>query len=228
MGARKANAAPGPVRRIAQGAPRRFGERRCWTGRPVLVGAPSGPETPRPLPFQTRSAAMTDAAPTPDTAADANTAPQGEPAGPGFRILAQFVKDLSFENPKAPDSLRIEGKPAIDLGVEMNAQGRKDGLFEVELRLTVKASTDAMTVFNVELVYGGLFALSGVAEQDIEPLLLIECPRYLFPFAREIIARATSDGGFYPPFMLDPIDFAGIYMARQQQIARGPAETAQA
>ena len=130
---------------------------------------------------------MTDATPP----ADANNAApteNGAPAGPGFRILAQYVKDMSFENPKAPDSLRVEGKPAIDLGVEMNAQGRKDGLFEVELRLTVKASTDAMTVFNIELLYGGLFALSGVAEQDIEPMLLIECPRYLFPFAREIIS----------------------------------------
>lgn len=170
---------------------------------------------------------MTDAA----TPADANATPAtgGQPpAGPGFRIVAQYVKDLSFENPKAPDSLRVDGKPAIDLGVEMNAQGRKDGLFEVDLRLTVKASTETMTVFNIELLYGGLFALQGVAEQDIEPLLLIECPRYLFPFAREIIARATSDGGFYPPFMLDPIDFAGIYVARQQQIARAPAETGQA
>ena len=172
---------------------------------------------------------MTDAAPPSDanTAAPADGAQPGPP-GPGFRIVAQYVKDLSFENPRAPDSLRVEGKPAIDMGVEMNAQGRPDGLFEVDLRLTIKATTDAITVFNIELLYGGLFALQGVAEQDIEPLLLIECPRYLFPFAREIISRATSDGGFYPPFMLDPIDFAGIYVARQQQIARGPAETGQA
>ena len=172
---------------------------------------------------------MTDAAPPSDakTAAPADTAPQGPP-GPGFRIVAQYVKDLSFENPKAPDSLRVDGKPAIDMGVEMNAQGRPDGLFEVDLRLTIKATTDAMTVFNIELLYGGLFALQGVPEKDIEPLLLIECPRYLFPFAREIVARATSDGGFYPPFMLDPIDFAGIYVARQQSIARGPAEAGQA
>ncbi len=176
---------------------------------------------------------MTDAAPpsdaktaAPDAAPDG--AAQQAPSGPGFRIVAQYVKDLSFENPKAPDSLRVDGKPAIDMGVEMNAQGRPDGLFEVDLRLTIKATTDAMTVFNVELLYGGLFALQGVPEQDIEPLLLIECPRYLFPFAREIIARATSDGGFYPPFMLDPIDFAGIYVSRQQSIARGPTETGQA
>lgn len=174
---------------------------------------------------------MTDVTPAPtDTPTDSqNGAPtEGQPTGPGFRIVAQYAKDMSFENPRAPDSLRIEGKPAIDLGVEMNAQGRPDGLFEVELRLTVKATTDTMTVFAVELVYGGLFALSGVAEQDIEPMLLIECPRYLFPFAREIIAGATSDGGFYPPFMLDPIDFAGIYVARQQQIARGPMDSGQA
>lgn len=171
---------------------------------------------------------MTDAAPPSDTNTPAPDAARQAPGGPGFRIVAQYVKDLSFENPKAPDSLRVDGKPAIDMGVEMNAQGRADGLFEVDLRLTIKATTEAMTVFNIELLYGGLFALHGVPEQDIEPLLLIECPRYLFPFAREIVARATSDGGFYPPFMLDPIDFAGIYVARQQSIARGPAEAGQA
>ena len=155
--------------------------------------------------------------------------PEGEQAlQPAMSVIAQYVKDLSFENPRAPESLRIEGKPAIDMGVEMNASGRPDGLFEVDLKLSVKAVHDDKPVFHIELVYGGLFALSGVSEQDIEPMLLIECPRYLFPFAREIIAGATSDGGFYPPFMLDPIDFAAIYMARQQQIARGPAEEGKA
>ena len=162
------------------------------------------------------------------TAAPAQPAPEGGAPAPGFRILAQYVRDLSFENLKAPESLRIEGKPAIDLGVEMNAQGRQDGLFEVDLKLSVKASTEAGVVFNVELLYGGLFQLSGVAEKDIEPMLLIECPRYLFPFARQIIADATADGGFYPPFMMDPIDFAGIYAQRQAEIARGPAQAGQA
>jgi preprotein translocase subunit SecB len=137
----------------------------------------------------------------------------------GFRILTQYVRDLSFENPKAPESLRLEGKPAIDMGVELNAQGRPDGLFEVDIRLNVKATSEQTPVFNIELVYGGLFQLNNVAPADIEPMLLIECPRYLFPFAREIVARATSDGGFYPPFMMDPIDFVAIYMARQQQMA---------
>ena len=177
---------------------------------------------------------MTDVPPT-DTPAPAPTGDAqldqvqpGQDQAPGFRILAQFVRDLSFENPKAPESLRIEGKPAIDLGVELNAQGRPDGLFEVDLKLSIKATTDAMTVFHVELLYGGLFQLNNVAPQDIEPMLLIECPRYLFPFARQIVASATADGGFYPPFMLEPIDFAGIYIARQQQIAAGPKDTGQA
>jgi preprotein translocase subunit SecB len=88
--------------------------------------------------------------------------------------------------------------------------------------LSIKAATETMSVFQVELLYGGLFQLQGVSEQDIEPMLLFECPRYLFPFAREIVARATADGGFYPPFMLDPIDFAGIYAARMQQAAQPP------
>ena len=173
---------------------------------------------------------MTDATAPADTAANGQTEPmEGQPTGPGFRILAQYVRDLSFENPRAPDSLRIEGKPAIDMGVEMNAAGRPDGLFELDLKLSVKAiGEDKAPVFHVELVYGGLFALQGVSPQDIEPMLLIECPRYLFPFARQVIAQATSDGGFYPPFRVDPIDFAAIYVARQQQIASGPADAGQA
>jgi len=171
---------------------------------------------------------MTDAPPPADTNGQ-NPQTEGQPQGPGFRILTQYVRDMSFENPKAPESLRLEGKPAIDMGVEMNAGGRPDGLFEVDLKISVKATAeDNSAVFHVELVYGGLFALSGVAPQDIEPMLLIECPRYLFPFARQIIAQATADGGFYPPFMVDPIDFGSIYMARQQQIAGSPAETGQA
>ncbi|HRO33359.1 MAG TPA: protein-export chaperone SecB [Brevundimonas sp.] len=175
---------------------------------------------------------MTDATPPANPPADtppAGAPEQGQPAGPGFRILAQYVRDLSFENPRAPESLRLEGKPQIDMGVEMGAQGRPDGLFEVDLKMSVKStSEDGKPVFQVELVYGGLFALSGVSEQDIEPMLLIECPRYLFPYAREVISRATGDGGFYPPFLIDPIDFAAIYMSRQEQIARSPAEPGQA
>ena len=137
---------------------------------------------------------------------------------PGIRILAQFIRDLSFENPRAPESLRAAGQvqPQIDLGVEMNARGREDGLFEVDLKLSAKAGRDDGTLFVIELLYGGLFQVSGVQQQDVEPVLLIECPRYLFPFARRIIADLSAEGGF-PPFLLDPIDFAGVYAARKAE-----------
>ncbi len=138
----------------------------------------------------------------------------------GIRILAQYIRDLSFENPHAPESLRqTESRPEIDLGVEMNARGRPDGLFEVELKLAARALRDNDTVFHAELLYAGLFQVTGISEQELEQVLMIECPRYLFPFARRIIADLTAEGG-YPPFMLEPIDFAGIYASRQPGAAQ--------
>ena len=142
-----------------------------------------------------------------------DTALAGE--GPGIRILAQFIRDLSFENPRAPESLRAgAAQPQIDLGVEMNARGRDDGYYEVDLKLSAKANREDGAIFVVELLYGGVFQITGVEAEDIEPVLLVECPRYLFPFARRIIADVTSEGG-YPPFLLDPIDFAGVYTTRK-------------
>ena len=147
------------------------------------------------------------------------TGPEGALGGegPGIRILAQFIRDLSFENPHAPESLRGgAAQPQIDLGVEMNARGREDGYYEVDLKLSAKASRDEGPIFVVELMYGGVFQIAGVSAEDMEPVLLIECPRYLFPFARRVIADVTSEGGF-PPFLLDPIDFAGVYTTRKAQ-----------
>ena len=136
---------------------------------------------------------------------------------PGIRILAQFVRDFSFENPRAPEALRAgAAQPQIDLGVEMNARSRDDGLFEVDLKLSARAARDDGPLFVVELLYGGVFQINGVGPEDVEPVLLIECPRYLFPFARRIIADVTAEGG-YPPFLLDPIDFAGVYAARKAE-----------
>jgi preprotein translocase subunit SecB len=134
---------------------------------------------------------------------------------PGIRILAQYIRDLSFESPHAPESLRGgAAQPQVDLGVELNARGRPDGYFEVELKLNARAAREADAVFMVELIYAGLFQILGVTGQDLEAVLMIECPRYLFPFARRIIADLTGEGGF-PPFMLEPIDFAGIYASRK-------------
>jgi preprotein translocase subunit SecB len=139
--------------------------------------------------------------------------------GPGIRVLAQFIRDLSFENPRAPDSLRGgAAQPQIDLGVEMNARSREDGFFEVDLKLSAKANREDGPIFIVELLYGGVFQIAGVGAEDMEPVLLIECPRYLFPFARRIIADLSSEGGF-PPFLLDPIDFAAVYQARKAEAA---------
>lgn len=152
---------------------------------------------------------MTDAAPEAELTADLPT------AGPAIRVLAQFIRDLSFENPRAPDSLHAsQAQPQIELGVELSARGRIDGLFEVDMRLAATAAREGETVFQIELVYGGLFSVGGVPEEFIEPVLLIECPRLLFPFARRLIADLSTDGGF-PPFLLEPLDFAAIYAQRR-------------
>lgn len=160
-----------------------------------------------------------------DTTAPAgapDAAPEGAEGQSGIRILAQFVRDFSFENPLAPDSLRAGApQPAIDMGVEMNARGRPDGLFEVDLKLSARALRDEQAVFHVEVVYGGLFHIEGVSETDLEPVLLIECPRFLFPYARRLISDVTAEGGF-PPFLIDPIDFAGVYAARKAQAEGQP------
>jgi preprotein translocase subunit SecB len=160
------------------------------------------------------------------SAAGFPTAQNGGEGAPSIRILAQFIRDLSFENPRAPEALRPTGvQPQIDIGVELNARARPDQLFEVDLRFTASAKHDADTVFQIELVYGGLFQIQGVAEENLEPVLLIECPRFMFPFVRKVVADLTTEGGF-PPFLLDPIDFASIYAARRSQMAGEPAGAA--
>lgn len=151
------------------------------------------------------------------TDVDAGAPRPGAQAAPQIRIMAQFIRDLSFENPRAPDSLRAaQGQPSIDMQVEMNARGRQDGLFEVDLKLGASATREDAVNFQIELLYGGLFELNGVPENQLELALLVECPRYLFPFARRIIADMTSEGGF-PPFLIEPIDFAGVYAAQRAQ-----------
>ena len=151
----------------------------------------------------------------PPQGSDQGAGPDAQDAPPGISVLAQFIRDLSFESPHAPESLRPgPTQPQIDLGVELNARARADGLFDVELKLNARATRETETVFHLELLYAGLFQIVGVPEADMEPVLMIECPRYLFPFARRIVADLTGEGGF-PPFMLAPLDFAGIYASRK-------------
>ncbi len=158
------------------------------------------------------------------TDVDAGALAPPEQAAPQIRIAAQFTRDLSFESPRAPDSLRSTSPPEIEIGVELNARGRPDGLFEVDLKLTVAAKQENEPAFHIELLYGGLFQITGVPEEHMEPVLLIECPRFLFPYARRIISDLTIDGGF-PPFQLEPLDFAAVYQSRLQAQQGGAGGT---
>ena len=153
---------------------------------------------------------------------DTTTAEAGAEMSPGIRIVAQFIRDLSFENPRAPNSLRGNASPPqIELSVEMNARARTDDLYESDLKLSVVAKIEGDAIFQLELLYGGLFQLANIPESEIEQVLLIECPRFMFPYVRRIIADMTSEGGF-PPFVLEPIDFGAVYRARRAQQAPLP------
>ena len=133
---------------------------------------------------------------------------------PSINILAQYVKDLSFESPGSPLSLRPREKaPSININVNVNANPLSDTDFDVVLTLEAKAVDGKDVLFNTELVYGGVFRVQGIPQEHLLPLLFIECPRLLFPFARQIVAAATRNGGF-PPLMIDPIDFAQMFQSR--------------
>ncbi|MDQ0457951.1 protein-export chaperone SecB [Rhizobium paknamense] len=145
-------------------------------------------------------------------------------ASPSLNILAQYIKDLSFENPGAPRSLQARDKaPAININVNVNANALSETDFDVVLSLSAEARDDDKIVFATELVYGGVFRVTGFPQEHMLPVLFIECPRLLFPFARQIIADATRNGGF-PPLMIDPIDFAQMFAQRvAEEQARSPA-----
>mgnify|MGYP000524278878 CR=1 FL=1 len=143
----------------------------------------------------------------------------GEAQAPSLSVLVQYVKDLSFENPNAPNSLAPQQNgPQIDINVNVGAQPLSATEFEVELKLTAKAKLEENVMFNVELVYAGLFRIQNVPEEHLHPFVLIECPRLLFPFARQILADSTRNGGF-PPLLLDPIDFVALYQQNAAQQA---------
>jgi preprotein translocase subunit SecB len=132
-------------------------------------------------------------------------------------IIAQYLKDLSVENPSSPQVFQWQTQPALDVQFNINADKVADDVHEVVLKIEVSARSDNGVHFVIDHTYAGLFAIRGVPEEAIPPFLLIEAPRLLFPFARQIVAEAVTNTGF-PPFMLEPIDFAGIYMAQVQQL----------
>ena len=138
-------------------------------------------------------------------------------ASPSLTILAQYVKDFSFENPGAPRSLQARDKaPAINISVNVNANPLSETDFDVILSLNAEAKDGDKMLFNAELAYGGVFRVTGFPQEHMLPVLFIECPRLLFPFARQIISDATRNGGF-PPLMIDPIDFAQMFTQRMAE-----------
>jgi preprotein translocase subunit SecB len=143
---------------------------------------------------------------------------------PTLNVLAQYVKELSFENPRAPRSLvQPQGQPQapnIQIQVNVNAKPMSDSDIEVELKIEGHAGEGDSLLFSFDLLYAGVFRIQNVSEEDRGPVVLIECPRLLFPFARQIIADAVRNGGF-PPLMIDPIDFVALY--RQQLMQRQQA-----
>ena len=130
---------------------------------------------------------------------------------PMLSVLAQYTKDQSFENPNAPDSLRSGlSAPEIQINIEIGRQMLEGDNIEVTLMLKAEAKRGDKVAFIAELEYAGLFAFAGVSAEEIQPLIMIECPRLLFPFSRQIMAEMTQNGGF-PPIMLEPPDFAGMF-----------------
>jgi preprotein translocase subunit SecB len=148
--------------------------------------------------------------------APAGGAPAGGPqAAPAqLNVLAQYVKDLSFENPNAPRSLQpSQQQPAINIQINVSAKPMAENDVEVELKIEGKAESAGTILFQFEVIYAGVFRLQNIPQADLHPIMMIECPRLLFPFAREIISNAVMNSGF-PPLRIDPVDFVGLYRQR--------------
>lgn len=147
----------------------------------------------------------------------------GNQAHPTMRPIAQYLKDLSFENPNAPAIYsEMATAPQIEVNVDVSARGLGQDHYEVELSVAARAEHNGKPVFVVETTYAGVFLLQNIPQEHLEAVMVVECPRLLFPFLRQIISDATRNGNF-PPLMLEPIDFMRIYEQRQIAEAQGTA-----
>jgi preprotein translocase subunit SecB len=150
----------------------------------------------------------------------ADQAPENQTQFP-ITVNAQYIKDFSFENPNAPRSLVNTGKaPNVEVNINVEARPVSEETFEVALKVSASAKTEEFTAFVVELTYACIITLNGFSEEQIQPVLMIEGPRLLFPFARQIVAEATREGGF-PPLLINPIDFAAMYQQNVMQSQGG-------
>jgi len=143
---------------------------------------------------------------------------------PTLNAIAQYIKDFSFENPNAPASLAPRSEaPNIGISVNVNARKLSETDYEIDLVLNGKSGEAPNIMFNFELVFSGIFRVQNVPDEAVQAVVMIECPRLLFPFARQIVADAVRNGGF-PPLLIDPIDFAMLYRQRVAQVqAQGEA-----
>lgn len=150
--------------------------------------------------------------------AEGNGSDLANESAPQLNVIVQFMRDFSFENPRAPGSLAEQNEsPNISIQVNVNAEKLSDTDFEVCLHIEGSAGEGAKTLFKFELEYGGVFSLQNIPEDELQPIVLIECPRLLFPFARQIIAEGVRNGG-YPPLYIDPIDFVALYQQQLEQM----------
>jgi len=150
-----------------------------------------------------------------NTAANPAAAAASQPA---FNLIGQYIKDLSFENPGAPGSIMSgSGNPGFNVTINVGVKKQNDELYAVEITLNAKAEREAKVLFNVELVYGGVFRLRNIPEAQMAPLLMVEAPRLIFPFARQVLASITQQGGF-PPLMMEPVDFNALYLQNLKQL----------
>jgi preprotein translocase subunit SecB len=134
---------------------------------------------------------------------------------PQAGIISQYVKDLSFENPNAPAVFQWQTQPKIEVDFNIGVGQLAEDVHEVSLRVEVRATADGQTAFAVDLLYAGLVAMRNVPDDQVQAFLLAEAPRILFPFARQIVSQTVQEGGF-PPLLLEPIDFHGLYLQRAQ------------
>lgn len=134
---------------------------------------------------------------------------------PQAATLAQYIKDLSVESPSTPQVFQWQEQPSLDVNFQLNVQRVSDEMHEVILKTEVKAQSSNGVHFLVDLSYGGLYTLRNFPEEAVSAFLLVEAPRLLFPFARQIVAESIQNSGF-PPLLLEPIDFAAAYMAQVQ------------
>ncbi|MBV9077350.1 MAG: protein-export chaperone SecB [Methylobacteriaceae bacterium] len=155
------------------------------------------------------------------TATNGANAGAAEDSTPSLNALAQYAKDISFENPNAPRSLTPQQNgPQISIQVNVNAKQLAETDFEVDLSLEGNAKIGSEVLFAFDLTYAGVFRVRNIPPEQLHAVIMIECPRLLFPFARQIVAEAVRNGGF-PPLYIDPIDFVGLYNQRQAEMQQG-------